>query len=114
MLETSLTEIWRPHGGFFVTAFISLFVIIDPLVNAFAFLSLSAGSSPGDRRRLARRSCLYAFLVLTVFLVLGQVLLLIFGITLAAFQIAGGLILAALAVQFVLDGVREALNLKFQ
>jgi multiple antibiotic resistance protein len=97
MIKTIPAEILGPHGGFFITAFVSFFVIIDPLANAFSFLSLSAGSTHQDKRDLARRSCLYAFLVLTGFLFLGELLLLAFGITLAAFQIAGGLILFRIA-----------------
>ncbi len=97
MWENLLADILKPHGGFFLTAFVSLFVIIDPLANAFFFLSLTAGISSRERRDLARRSCFYAFLVLTGFLLLGQMLLMLFGITLAAFQITGGLLLFRIA-----------------
>ncbi|MGQ9689282.1 MAG: MarC family protein [Desulfobaccales bacterium] len=84
-LDTTLT--------FFLTSVISLFVIIDPTGNIFPFLALSSGLSRPDVRRLAGRACLYSFLILTAFVALGRLVLKVFGISLPAFQIAGGLVL---------------------
>ncbi|RJR33614.1 MAG: MarC family protein [Deltaproteobacteria bacterium] len=85
---------------FFITAVISLFVVIDPTGNVFAFLALSSasGTARGD---LAWRSCLYAFLILAFFIILGRVVLTFFGISVPAFQIAGGLILFRIAFDMI-------------
>jgi multiple antibiotic resistance protein len=80
-------------GGLFVKSFIALFVIVSPLANIFSFLSLTHGQELEQQRQVARRACLTAFLLLAGFLFGGQYLLLFFGITLPAFQIAGGLLL---------------------
>jgi multiple antibiotic resistance protein len=82
---------------FFVTSLISLVVIVDPPGNIFSYLALSSGYSREASRALALRACLYAFGILLVFIFVGRLILLFFGITLAAFQIAGGLILFRIA-----------------
>ncbi len=81
----------------FITSLVSLLVIVDPPGNIFSFLALSSGSPPDAARALARRACLYAFIILAAFIFAGRLVLHFFGITLAAFQIAGGLILFRIA-----------------
>ena len=83
--------------SFFVTSFISLFVIVDPTGNIFPYLALSAGVAPGKARALAGRACLFGFLILIFFVTLGRLVLTFFGISLPAFQIAGGLVLFRIA-----------------
>lgn len=90
-------EILSSPGAFFITSFISLFVIIDPPANIFPYLALSAGYSPDAARALARRSCFTAFVILALFIFVGRLILTFFGISLPAFQIAGGLILFRIA-----------------
>ncbi|MBM4285119.1 MAG: NAAT family transporter [Deltaproteobacteria bacterium] len=81
----------------FVTALVSLWVVVDPTGNIFAFLALSSGCGPAEARALARRACTFSFLILAAFVFLGRLVLGFFGISLAAFQIAGGLILFRIA-----------------
>ncbi len=91
-----LTGFSNTAASFFITALISLFVIIDPPGNVFSYLALSqAAAHPG--RVLARQACLYAFLILSLFIFIGRLILNFFGISLPAFQIAGGLILFRIA-----------------
>jgi multiple antibiotic resistance protein len=89
-------EFFGNASSFFITALISLFVIIDPSGNVFPYLALSSTAAP-SRRELARRACLYSFFILALFIVLGRLVLSFFGISLPAFQIAGGLILFRIA-----------------
>jgi multiple antibiotic resistance protein len=81
----------------FITSLVSLLVVVDPPGNIFSFLALSSGYSSDAARALARRSCLFAFAILTAFIFAGRLVLSFFGITLAAFQITGGLILFRIA-----------------
>jgi multiple antibiotic resistance protein len=83
--------------SFFITSIVSLFVIVDPTGNIFPYLALSSGVAAGKARALAGRACLYSFFILTFFVVLGRLVLKFFGISLAAFQIAGGLVLFRIA-----------------
>ncbi len=84
-------------GGFFITSLISLLVIIDPPGCIFPFIALSAGYKPAAVRALAWRASLFAFFILAVFGIIGRFIMDYFGISLAAFQIAGGLILFRIA-----------------
>ncbi len=97
MPDTLVHEFLGSTWAFFVTSLISLFIIIDPPANVFPFLALSGGFTPEEGRGLARRACAYSFLLLAIFTVLGRYILDFFGISLPAFQIAGGLILFRIA-----------------
>ena len=90
-------EILSEPGHFFITSLISLFVVIDPPGNVLPYLAFASGYAPREARGLALRACLYAFLILAAFILLGRLILNFFGISLPAFQIAGGLILFRIA-----------------
>jgi multiple antibiotic resistance protein len=93
MIHGLLGSTW----AFFITSLISLFVIIDPPANIFPYLALAGGHATREARGMAWRACLYAFLILTFFTVVGRFILDFFGISLSAFQIAGGLIMFRIA-----------------
>ncbi|MGA9756070.1 MAG: MarC family protein [Desulfobaccales bacterium] len=61
-----------PTGALLITSLISLFIIMDPPGNIFPYLALSEGYAPAIARGLAWRACLYAFLILALFIVVGR------------------------------------------
>ncbi len=71
----------------------AMFVIINPLTTAFVFASLTSQASEPERNQIARRAVIASTSLLFTFAILGSVIFQLFGITLAAFRIAGGLIL---------------------
>ncbi|MDB4950031.1 MAG: multiple antibiotic resistance (MarC)-related protein [Gemmatimonadetes bacterium] len=79
-------------GAFALLCFTSLLAIINPLSAAPMYLALTAGYSPRQRRRTLRNGIFTAFVVLVVFALLGGAIFQLFGITLDAFRIAGGII----------------------
>jgi multiple antibiotic resistance protein len=87
----------------FVSAFVTLFVIIDPPGCAPIFASLTNGASKADRRAMAVRSAMIAAAILLFFAVLGEDLLDALGISLAAFRIAGGIMLFLIALEMVFE-----------
>ena len=89
MVHDFLGPIW----SLFVTSLVSFFVIIDPTGNIFAYLALVSGSPAAAARRVAQRAGFYSFIILAAFALAGRFVIDFFGISLAAFQIAGGLIL---------------------
>lgn len=89
----------------FVAAFVTLFVVVEPLGLAPVFLAATARHSGAARASIARRACLYAFLILTGAAFGGAALLRVMGISLPAFRVAGGLLLFSIASEMVL-GVR--------
>ena len=77
----------------FVSTFTTLLAIINPLEVMPVFLKLLAGQDNRAHRRMARRSCGYATMLLFFFLVFGTLLLRIFGVSLDMVRIVGGIIL---------------------
>ena len=71
----------------------ALFAIIDPFAVIPAFLAMTARDTSEQRRRMAKTACLVCWLVMTLFAALGPSIFSFLGITLPAFQIAGGLVL---------------------
>lgn len=93
--------------GELISAFVTLFVTIDPLGLAPLFLAVTAGMTSGERRQIALRASLTAFAVLMLFAVAGTTILEVFGITLPAFRIAGGLLLFYIAFEMIFERRQE-------
>ncbi len=77
----------------FLQAFATLFAILDPIGNMPVFLALTADLPPEGRRRVALRATVYMMAVLVFFSLAGRAIFGLFGVTLAAFRVTGGLIL---------------------
>ncbi|MEK7234254.1 MAG: NAAT family transporter [Elusimicrobiota bacterium] len=71
----------------------SLFAIVDPFAAVPTFLALTAHDTVEQRRLMARTACITCAGVMSAFALLGPAIFRLFGITLPAFQIAGGLVL---------------------
>jgi multiple antibiotic resistance protein len=87
----------------FVSAFITLFVVIDPPGCAPIFSSLTTGASEAHRRAMAWRAVVIAAFILIVFALVGEKLLSTLGIGLEAFRIAGGIMLFFIAMDMVFE-----------
>ena len=74
------------------TVFMGFFAIMNPIANVPIFLGLTDGDDKQTVSAVAFRSLLLAFLIVTVFSVAGKLIFELFGITLPAFRIAGGLL----------------------
>src|SRR3954469_19826793 len=84
-----------------VSAFVALLVVIDPIGMGPVFLGLTRGLDEATRRRIAREASLIAFCVLAGTALVGDWLLARLGISLAAFCLAGGLLLFDIAFEMV-------------
>jgi len=82
-------------------AFITLFVIMDPVGNLPLFISLTKGMPIKEVRKNVDSSVFVAGVLLFVFLFLGLQILNLFGINLDSFQIAGGIILLIIGILYV-------------
>ena len=87
----------------FVSAFATLFVVIDPPGCAPIFSGLTGGADAQQRRAMAFRSVLIASVVLVVFAFFGRPLLGALGISLDAFRVAGGIMLFIIALEMVFE-----------
>ena len=83
---------------YILQTFVAIFVIVDPFAVVPVYLSLTERFSPEGIRNTRRKASLVAFGVLGVFAISGLSLFNLFGITLPAFQIAGGILLLLLGI----------------
>lgn len=88
-------------------AFTSLFIIMDPIGNIPIFLSLTEGMSPEEKKNTFRLALITGFTLLLCFAVLGNYILLLFGITIESFMIAGGILLLVIAMRLLILGWRR-------
>jgi len=106
--EVALNELSSaPLVRFSVLALSSIFFLVDPFAAIPSFLAITAGVDPSRRKRMARKATLTCFIVLTSFALGGQLLFRMFGITLPAFEVAGGLILLLIGLD-MLEAKRSA------
>src|SRR5467141_4117704 len=87
----------------FLLAFIPIFVAIDPIGLVAIFMGLGTTASHEHRQRQAFLGIFTALCVAVVFIFLGKIIFAALGITVADFQVAGGLILLVLAVRELVD-----------
>ncbi|WP_448578259.1 MarC family protein [Thermaurantiacus sp.] len=87
----------------FVSALVTLLVIVDPPGCAPIFASLTGQASPAQRRSMAIRAVLIAAGILLFFALLGQAFLGALGIGLPAFSIAGGILLFLFATDMIFE-----------
>ncbi|MGH0029337.1 MAG: MarC family protein, partial [Myxococcota bacterium] len=78
----------------FTTVLMAFFAIMNPIANTPLFLGLTEGLDGATRNRVALRGVLLAFAIVAAFAVAGRAIFDLFGITLPAFRIAGGLLVA--------------------
>lgn len=89
--------------AFLVTAFVTLFVIMDPVGMTPLFMALTQGMSAPRRRAVALRACLASALILIVFAAFGEAVLGFVGISMPAFRIAGGILLFLTALDMLFE-----------
>lgn len=91
------------EAAFLITAFVTLFVVIDPIGTAPIFLALTQGMSAARRRAIGIRACIISAFLLALFGLAGEEFLRAIGISMPAFQIAGGILLFLTALDMLFD-----------
>ena len=86
---------------FSVLALSSIFFLVDPFAALPTFLAVTAGANAQRRRKMAWKASVTALVVLSAFAVAGQYIFKMFGITLPAFEIAGGVILLLIGLDML-------------
>jgi multiple antibiotic resistance protein len=84
-------------------ALVTILVTISPHSLAPLFLVLTRGMNRAERNQVAIRSSIIAAFVLSVFAVFGIAILSLFGITVAAFRVAGGMLLFYIAFEMIFE-----------
>lgn len=79
----------------------SFFAIMNPISNLPAYMALVADDSQKISRKIAFRSLLIAFVIVTVFIFSGDFIFKVFGITIVSFRIAGGILVAVIGYHMI-------------
>jgi len=87
---------------FALTAFASIFAILNPIGNIPVYIAITEGYTPEQKNRVIRKVVIVIVGVLVTFGLLGNFIFDIYGITIPAFKIAGGLLLFSIAYSMVL------------
>ncbi|MFN3526504.1 MAG: MarC family protein [Paracoccus sp. (in: a-proteobacteria)] len=87
----------------YITAFVTLFVVIDPVGLAPIFIALTPHMTAAERRRVGLRALVVAAILLTLFGLVGEAILSGIGISISAFRIAGGLLLFLTALDMLFE-----------
>ncbi|MEZ4964913.1 MAG: MarC family protein [Saprospiraceae bacterium] len=76
-----------------LSVFMGFFAIMNPIANTPIFLGLVEGESTDNKKKIARTASIVAFLIVTSFVIAGKYIFELFGITIPAFKITGGLLI---------------------
>jgi len=79
----------------------AIFVIVNPITTAFAFLAMLPRASEEEKYAIAKRATIVATSLFFLFALLGSIIFKMFGITISAFRIAGGIILFGIAMGMI-------------
>jgi multiple antibiotic resistance protein len=79
----------------------AIFFVVDPMGAIPVFMAMTRDDPPAKRRDMAKRASIAAFFVLSTFAVAGTVIFKVFGITLGAFKVAGGVLLLLTSIDLL-------------
>ncbi len=75
-----------------ITVFMAFFAVMNPVANTAVFASLTGDKDKSEQSKIARKSLIITFVIILLFSILGKLIFHLFGITLPALQIAGGIL----------------------
>jgi multiple antibiotic resistance protein len=85
----SMANIW----SYSFTVFMAFFAIMNPIVNIPIFLQLTEGVDEKKKKEIAKTSNIVAFIIVVSFILIGKYIFEIFGLTIPAFKIFGGILI---------------------
>jgi multiple antibiotic resistance protein len=105
--ETSAVDAFISHA---FSVFMGFFAIMNPIANTPVFLGLTSEDNPADRRKIAAKALMLSFVIIVVFSAGGKLIFDLFGITLAAFRIMGGILVALVGYQMLHGGKHSSVQ----
>jgi multiple antibiotic resistance protein len=78
---------------FSLTVFTGFFAIMNPIANTPIFLGLVEGQTEATKKKIARTASITAFIIVAMFVIVGKYIFDLFGITIPAFKMTGGILL---------------------
>ncbi len=95
-----------------LSVFTGFFAIMNPIANIPIFLSLVQGADEATKKAISKKALVIAFLIVFVFVVLGKFIFELFGITIPAFKVAGGILLFYVGFEMLQSKKSEIKHLK--
>jgi multiple antibiotic resistance protein len=87
-----------------LTVFMGFFAIMNPVANTPVFLGLTADDDAETRRKVAAKALVVSAIIIVVFCAVGKIIFTLFGITLSAFRITGGLLVGLVGFHMLQGG----------
>jgi len=84
-----MENIW----AYSLTVFMAFFAIMNPIANIPIFVKLTEGQQEKKKKEIAKTACIVAFLIVFAFILIGQYIFQIFGLTIPAFKVFGGVLI---------------------
>jgi len=84
-----MQDIWE----YSLTVFMAFFAIMNPIANIPIFVKLTEGQDERKKKEIAKTSNIVAFLIVLAFILIGQYIFQIFGLTIPAFKVFGGILI---------------------
>ncbi len=97
---------------FSITVFTAFFAITNPISNMTVFLSLTQGADKKTKHDINKRANMIAFVIVTLFVILGKYIFELFNISIAAFKITGGILIFYIGFEMLQSKVSDVKNLK--
>jgi multiple antibiotic resistance protein len=105
--KTNIVEAFISHA---FSVFMGFFAIMNPIANTPVFLGLTAENSPVARRKIAAKALIVAFIIVALFSAAGKTIFDLFGITLPAFRIMGGLLVGLVGYRMLQGGEHSSVQ----
>jgi multiple antibiotic resistance protein len=89
------------HWADYAKIFMALMVIVNPVSAVPLFVSMTASNSEAEKRHIARMASISVAVVLVLAAVIGQQILVLFGITIASFKVGGAILILLMAISMM-------------
>lgn len=96
--------------GHAVSVFMGFFAIMNPIANTSVFLGLTAEDAPIARRKIAAKAHIVSFIIIVLFAAAGKLIFELFGITLSAFRIMGGILVGMVGYHMLQGGEHSSIQ----
>ena len=96
--------------GHALSVFMGFFAIMNPIANTPVFLGLTAEDDPVTRRKIATKALMMSFAIILVFSAAGKLIFGLFGISLPAFRIMGGILVALVGYHMLQGGEHSSIQ----
>jgi multiple antibiotic resistance protein len=86
-----------------LTVFMSFFAVMNPIANTPIFLGLTVGENKESKKKIAKTATFTAFIIVVSFVIAGKYIFELFGLTIPAFKITGGILIFYIVYEMLMS-----------